>query len=129
MDAPALGTNLQDRFLMFRTGGSGPISIVDTPGDRSLQSDALNPWQEGSRREQRENPDAAVRETLNLLCQLGPHRGPQRVGCSYRRRPIRHPAQPWLKHPAAADDRCSTSRTSDQLGETARFGFSRCAEW
>ncbi|MHB1473458.1 MAG: TIGR02678 family protein [Dermatophilaceae bacterium] len=38
---------------------------------RSAASEVLQRWREGLRRDQREGPEAAVREALDLLCQLG----------------------------------------------------------
>jgi len=56
------------------TGGADERDVWRVVPDvavRSAASEVLNLWQEGLRRDQREDPDAAVREALGLLEQLG----------------------------------------------------------
>jgi uncharacterized protein (TIGR02678 family) len=51
--------------------GSAVWRVVPDRAVHAAASEVLALWQEGLRRDQRENPDAAVREALNLLRQLG----------------------------------------------------------
>ena len=56
------------------TGGAEARAVWRVIPDlalRSAASEVLHLWQEGLRRDQREDPAAAVCEALNLLCQLG----------------------------------------------------------
>jgi len=62
---------------------------------RSSASEVLHLWQEGLRRDQREDPDAAVGEALGLLQQLGLLRQLGPIGRS-------HDGGVWAVHAAAA---------------------------
>ena len=60
--------------LADATGGAEARAVWRVIADvdlRSSASEVLHLWQEGLRRDQREDPDAAVREALGLLQQLG----------------------------------------------------------
>jgi len=45
--------------------------VIPDVAVRAIASDVLLCWAEGLRRDQREDPESAVREALDLLCQLG----------------------------------------------------------
>jgi uncharacterized protein (TIGR02678 family) len=45
--------------------------VIPDVAVRTAASDVLLLWREGLRRDQREDPEAAVHDALNLLCQLG----------------------------------------------------------
>jgi len=45
--------------------------VIPDVAVRATASDVLHRWAEGLRRDQREDPESAVREALDLLCQLG----------------------------------------------------------
>jgi len=45
--------------------------VIPDVAVRSAASDVLQRWREGLRRDQREDPESAVREALDLLCELG----------------------------------------------------------
>jgi len=63
--------------------------IIPDVAVRATASDVLQRWREGLRRDQREDPESAVREALDLLCQLGLLRQS-------------HDAGSWAVHAAAA---------------------------
>ena len=63
--------------------------IIPDVAVRATASDVLQRWREGLRRDQREDPQSAVREALDLLCQLGLLRQS-------------HDAGSWAVHAAAA---------------------------
>jgi len=63
--------------------------IIPDVAVRATASDVLQRWREGLRRDQREDPQSAVREALDLLCQLGLLRQSRHAGS-------------WAVHAAAA---------------------------
>ena len=54
-----------------RAGDPDVWRVIPDVSVRSAASDVLLSWREGLRRDQREDPESAVREALDLLCQLG----------------------------------------------------------
>lgn len=54
-----------------RAGDLDVWRVIPDVAVRSAASDVLQRWREGLRRDQREDPESAVREALDLLCQLG----------------------------------------------------------
>lgn len=80
------------------TGGADERDVWRVVPDVAVHSSAsevLHLWQEGLRRDQREDPDAAVREALGLLQQLGLLRQLGPIGRS-------HDGGVWAVHAAAA---------------------------
>jgi uncharacterized protein (TIGR02678 family) len=95
------------------TGGAEARAVWRVIPDlalRSAASEVLHLWQEGLRRDQREDPAAAVCEALNLLCQLGLLRHSDDGGA-------------WAVHAAAARyaTRTTLAEASDS-GERSLFG-------
>lgn len=80
---------------------------------RATASDVLQRWREGLRRDQREDPQSAVREALDLLCQLGLLRQSRHAGS-------------WAVHAAAA--RYATHTTlaeASDSGERSLFDLNQ----
>jgi uncharacterized protein (TIGR02678 family) len=95
------------------TGGADEREVWRVIPDvavRTAASGVLQLWREGLRRDQREDPEAAVREALNLLCQFGLVRPGDNGG-------------QWAVHAAAARyvTRTTLAEASDS-GERSLFG-------
>lgn len=85
--------------------------VIPDAAVRTAASGILQLWREGLRRDQREDPDGAVREVLDLLCRLGLlRRGDDGVS--------------WAVHAAGSRYATRTTLTeASHSGERSLFGF------